>query len=365
MNVILTGATGTLGSKVLYELLTLKFDEIDHVYLYVRKKNQMSPEARIQNLLENEFAPAALRERGAEVAKKVKVITEDEFLKPDTFLAPTAVNYFIHSAGYVNLSTDPAQETEIFKENFEFTKGIFNAFAPCITKFIYVSTAFAIGDQGGMVYNDYAKTAKHRNYYETAKHASEQFLIAAGKERNLPIQILRPSVLGGNVLDTPSFFISKYMVFYLFAKFFYNTNSKDAIRITADDTAGLNIIPTDYAAKVIVKVFQTDIEQLNIVHSKETKLTNGIAKILETVGFTNFKLTSEPIHLLQEYESKLEQFYYETIGIHLEPYMTSKPSQWDTELLESILPIPKYDLEEYLVSTIEFAKTKNFRSERW
>jgi nucleoside-diphosphate-sugar epimerase len=205
----------------------------------------------------------------------------------------------------------------------------------------------------------------YRNYYEASKHAAEKYLVKAGKGTGVSIQILRPSVLGGNIMDNPNFFISKYMVFYLFAKFFYRNTSVDSVRIQANADSKLNIIPTDYAAKVIAKVFDTDVEQLNIVNSKGTNIFNGISKILETVNFKNFKLTQELMDTATDFESTLEKFYYETIGVHLTPYLTSKPYEWDTTLLESILPIPQYNLEDYLVATVEFAKINGFRNQRW
>ncbi len=367
MNIILTGATGTLGSKVLYELLIQKFEAIECIYLFVRKKSNASPAARIHKVMTSEYAPEDIKDNLEAILKKIQVITPDDFLNPSAFLSKEKVNYFIHSAGYVNLSVNPAHEQEIFDENFGFTKHIFEAFVDYLDKFIYISTAFSIGDLGGVIDNDYSKekSVRYRNYYEKSKHATEKFLIEASEKKNIPIQILRPSVLGGNIIDTPNFFISKYMVFYLFAKFFYRSNSEDAIRIEVNAKTGLNIIPTDYAAKVIVKVFDSDVEQLNIVHSKGTNLVRGMSRIMETVGFDNFSISNQPINSVVGYDSPLEKFYYETIGVHLDPYLTSKPYEWDTTLLESILPIPEYDLEEYLVSTINFAKTKEFRNEKW
>lgn len=155
------------------------------------------------------------------------------------------------------------------------------------------------------------------------------------------------------------------MVFYLFAKFFHNNKSKDTVRITTHSHTGLNIIPTDYAAKVIVKVLETDIEQLNIVHSHETNIMTGMCKIFDVIGFANFSFTQELIDHSTGFTSKLEQFYYETIGVHLTPYLTSKPNEWDTSLLESILPIPNYNLEDYLSHTVAFAKATNFKNQKW
>ncbi|QWX83286.1 SDR family oxidoreductase [Cellulophaga sp. HaHaR_3_176] len=367
MNILLTGATGTLGSRVLFSLLEQRFDTIEKLYLPVRKRTITSPEDRIKNVISSEFATDFIKENLIEIFNKIKVIDADDLLNPDSFLENNKVDYFIHSAGFVNLSTDPNAKQEIFKENLQFTKDIFNAFYKHIVKFVYISTAFAAGNIGGTIDNDYTviETEDYRNHYEASKHASEKFLLKAGKEKNIPIQILRPSVLGGNINESPNYFISKYMVFYLFAKFFNNNNSDDAIRITSNIDTGLNIIPTDYAAQVIAKVISSDIEQLNIVHSKETNMIKGISKILNVVEFSNFTFTDELINSSTGFSSKLEQFYYETIGVHLHPYMTSKPNEWDTKLLESILPIPTYNLEDYLSETVAFAKDKNFRNQKW
>lgn len=367
MNILLTGATGTLGSRVLFSLLEQKLDRIDCIYLPVRKKGAASAKARIKNMLSSEHVPEFLQKNNIQIFDCIRVIDAVNILDPSSFLEGGKIDYFIHSAGYVNLSTKPTAKDEIFKENYEFTKDIFKAYSNHITKFVYISTAFSFGDVGGTLTNEYRENSagNYRNHYEASKHATEKFLLEACKEKEMPIQILRPSVLGGNIEEIPNFFMSKYMVFYLFAKFFNNNSSDDAVRINTNSNTGLNIIPTDYAAQVIVKVFETSIEQLNIVHAEETNMMKGISKILDVVGFSNFTFTDEQISTATGFATKLEQFYYETIGVHLHPYMTSKPNEWDTKLLESILPMPTYNLEDYLSETVAFAKAKGFRNQKW
>ncbi|WP_394748423.1 SDR family oxidoreductase [Spongiimicrobium salis] len=367
MTIVLTGATGTLGSRILFSLLELHWESLEKIYLPVRSKTASAPDIRIKNMLSSAYAPSFIKTHGKAALQKIAVVPADDLLNPSSFLGKEKVTYFIHSAGFVNLSVAPDAKEEIFQENLAFTKAIFTAFSERVQKFVYISTAFSIGNIGGLLDNDYTNKdlGNYRNHYEASKHASEQFLLKAGKEKNIPIQILRPSVLGGNISDAPNFFISKYMVFYLFAKFFHHCNSKEKIRISTHKETGLNIIPTDYAAKVIAKVLDKDIEQLNIVHSKETNMMQGIAKILEVVGFSNFTFTDEKICANTGFVSKLEEFYYNTIGVHLHPYMTSKPNEWDTTLLESILPMPHYDLEEYLSETVAFAKAAKFRNQTW
>jgi nucleoside-diphosphate-sugar epimerase len=367
MKILLTGATGTLGSQILFCLLEEKLASIEMLYLPVREKTSVSPKARILKILTSDFAPAFIKNNRSKILAKITVVSAKDMLNPESFLAGVRITHFIHSAGFVNLSVLPEARAEIFKENFDFTKAIFQAYANSIEKFIYISTAFSAGDVGGLLPNNYLTTepVEYRNHYEASKHAAEQYLTEAGASLNIPIQILRPSVLGGNIMDSPSFFISKYMVFYLFAKFFHRNNSADSVRITAHEESGLNIIPTDYAAKVVVAVFDTAIEQLNIVHSKTTPITKGITKIFDTVAFDNFKFTDKVISTTTGFDSKLEKFYYDTIGLHLTPYLTSKPCEWDTTLLQEILPIPAYNLEEYLGDTIKFAQENGFKNQQW
>ncbi|MFT7387733.1 MAG: nucleoside-diphosphate-sugar epimerase [Candidatus Endobugula sp.] len=367
MNILLTGATGTLGSQVLFCLLEEKFSSLDMLYLPVREKKSISPKERVLKMLGSDFAPEFIKQNLISILKKITVVPAKDILHPQRFLDGVKITYFIHLAGVVNLSVLPDAKDEIFKENFDFTKSIFNTYSKVIDKFIYISTAFSVGNVGGLIGNDYLKEepVEYRNHYEASKYASEQYLAEAGALANIPIQILRPSVLGGNIMDAPNFFISKYMVFYLFAKFFHKNTSEECVRITAHEESGLNIIPTDYAAKVIVTVFDTDIEQLNIVHSKTTHITKGITKILGAVAFDNFKLTPKIITTSTGFESRLEKFYYDTIGQHLTPYLTSKPCEWDTTLLQEILPIPVYNLEDYLADTVKFARKNGFKNQQW
>ena len=367
MIVLLTGATGTLGSRILFSLLEEKWADIEQIYLPVRERKSKTPASRIAKMLTSNFAPDFIKTNSEAIKAKITVVPANMLLHPNGFLGNHRISHFIHSAGLVNLSTAPEAKDIIFEENLEFTKRIFDAYQGLIDKFIYISTAFSVGNIEGLIPNDYLSNEPkaHRNHYEASKYATEKYVTQAGEASGIPIQILRPSVLGGNIMDSPDYFISKYMVFYLFAKFFHRNASEDCIRITANAESGLNIIPTDYAAKVIVAVFDTGIEQLNIVHAKTTHINRGISKILNTVDFKNFKLTNTVISATTGFESKLEQFYYNTIGIHLTPYLTSKPCEWDTEVLESILPMPTYNLEEYLGDTIQYAKTQGFKAQQW
>ena len=364
MNVILTGVTGTLGSQIVYELL--QQEELKNIYLLIRNKGSISAKERFNSVLSNEAAPESILENSTVILEKVSVLEPEAFLNPSDYLDASETNYFIHSAGCVNLTTDSSQKDLIFEENLELTKTIFQAFSPYITKFTYISTAFSIGDIGGLIDNDYHnKEPKYRNFYEASKHATEKFLREEESKTSVQIQILRPSVLGGNIFKTSKYFISKYMVYYLVGRFFYNNplGKNSTMRLVLNSETGLNIVPVDYVAKVIALVFTKNIEQLNIVQSKSTNVMNGMKRIVEAVGFNDYSfINTSDDNFVLDAKNKLEDIYYRTIGLHLNKYLTSDPYDFDTLLLESIVPLPEYNVEDYLADTISYAKNNDFKS---
>ena len=218
-----------------------------------------------------------------------------------------------------------------------------------------------------MIQNDFHNLdfkPEHRNAYEDAKFHSENFIAQECKKTGLPFQILRPSVIGGKMLGTENqYFIPKYMVFYLLAKFFHFTSQRkgkqENVRFIVNEETVLNIIPVDYVAKVIVNTFErNDIEQLNIVHNKSFNMAKGLQLILKEVGYTNFTLVQNPLDF--KYKNAIEKLYYESIGKHLNPYFTAAANEYDTTLLNSILEIPKLDQEAF-TNMIRHARLNNFK----
>ena len=370
MKIILTGATGVLGSHIMYEILELFILENikGKLYLIARNKGKNSAKERINILLSSHYTPKILKEQGFEkLHSYIKVIDSDLDTLNVDFTDEIKDSYFIHSAGYVNLSTDEDQREIIFDENTTITKALFTAFHPFIKKFIYIGTAFSSGIRKGLIENDFHNLdfkPQHRNAYEAAKFYSENYIASECKKVGLPFQILRPSVIGGKMLgDENRYFIQKYMVFYLLAKFFHFSSlrkgEQEVVRFIVNSDTVLNVIPVDYVAKIIATVFKrNDIEQLNIVHAKSFNMANGLQIILKEVGYTNFSLLQNPIEF--KYKNTIEKLYYESIGKHLNPYFISEANEYDTTLLSSILEIPELDQEEF-TNMIRHAKNQNFK----
>lgn len=370
MKIVLTGATGVLGSQIMYEILELFIKEsIDgKLILISRSKKNKSALDRINELLSSDYAPQFLKDTGIEkLDQYIEIVDTDLESMQENFSSKINGAYFIHSAGYVNLSTDEAHREKIFEENTKITKFILENFHHLIKKFIYIGTAFSSGERSGIVDNDYHNldfVPRHRNAYENAKFHSEKFVAKRCKALGLPYQILRPSVICGKMLgDENKYFISKYMVFYLLAKFFYfvaqRKTEQENVRFTIGQMSGLNIIPVDYVAKVIVAVFRRhDIHQLNIVSHESLNLVKGLELIMNEVGYSNYTIIPDSLYF--EYQNTTEKLYYESIGKHLKPYLISSAKQFNTKLLNSILEIPLFN-DEIFTQLIRYAKLNNFR----
>ncbi|HEU4791076.1 MAG TPA: SDR family oxidoreductase [Flavobacterium sp.] len=370
MKIILTGATGVLGSHIMYDILELfiKQNNSGKLFVIARNKGKVNAIDRVNELLTSDYTPQILRKSGLEkLHEYIEIIDSDLANLQDTFSQKIKGAYFIHSAGYVNLSTDENLKEKIFDENAKITKSLFKTFHPFIKKFIYIGTAFSSGIRGGLIDNDFHNldfTPEHRNAYEDAKFHSENYIAKECKRLGLPFQILRPSVIGGKMLGNESpYFIPKYMVFYLLAKFFHFTSQRkgeqENVRFIINEETGLNIIPVDYVARVIVNTFERDdIEQLNIVNDKSFNIVKGLQLIMKEVGYTNFTLIKNPLDF--KYKNTIEKLYYESIGKHLKPYFITNPNEYDTALLNSILEIPKLDNEAF-TNMIRYAILNDFK----
>ena len=371
MKIILTGSTGVLGSHIMYEILELFIqtpNDANQLFIIARNNGKNSAGERINEFLSSDYTPKIIRDKGLTVLNQyLEIIDLDSNTIEETFLEKTKGAYLIHSAGYVNLSTDEDLKDKIFDENVLLTQKLFSIFHPYIKKFIYIGTAFSSGVRKGLIANDFHNldfNPEHRNAYEYAKFHSENFIAKECKAIGLPFQILRPSVIGGKMLGTENnYFIPKYMVFYLLAKFFYFTSKRkgkqETVRFIINTDTGLNIIPVDYVAKVIVTTFERDdIEQLNIVNYNSFNMVQGLQLIMKEVGYTNFTLI--PNNFDFQYKNTIEKLYYESIGKHLNPYFIADANEYDTTLLNSILEIPKLDNDDF-TNLIRYAIANDFQ----
>lgn len=117
MKIILTGATGVLGSHIMYDILEnfITHNIEGKLFLITRNKGEISAKERISELLSSNYTPKFLLDKGIEkLYQYLEIIDTDLATIQDNFSEQIKGAYFIHSAGYVNLSTDEDQKEKIF-----------------------------------------------------------------------------------------------------------------------------------------------------------------------------------------------------------------------------------------------------------
>lgn len=218
---------------------------------------------------------------------------------------------------------------------------------------------------------------KFRNHYEKTKLQGEQLVKKYEKETKVRCRIFRPSTIAGKLIENVKGEIYKFDVFYGWAYFFlkykakeyknnlnsiYDENMIMNARIAINNAAGLNIVPVDFAAKVLYQVCKQDIagDYFHLVSDQETSHKLYLGKILEILNITGFSFVEGiPTDL-----NAFERFYYKTVDSVFTPYIHQKEINFNTDNLQELyaqqnLYCPVIN-EENLKILLGFAKTKNF-----
>lgn len=373
-NIILTGATGAVGSHILFELIQKYMQGIfkGNVILLSRgsTKYNMNAEERIRNILTNEYVPDYLK--GYDIDRMMSFVevieaelTSDELSSKLDKVRLLPNCYLIHSAATTNLAKNEKAYNENYQINYLGTLNLFNATKSFIKKFTFISTAYSCGIQSGHISHNYKEVTKDkfRNHYEFLKSKIEIELENICEALNITFQILRPAVVCGRTMDAPLYTLANFHVFYGYAKFFHKIKAKskdNPIHIKYQEDATLHVVPVDYVSKIIVAAFDDDsIGFLTIAPSHGMKVDEILKRTTIDVGYSNSHLTQE----LQSESSNMEALYYKTVHTVFGPYMESAPMIFDTMPLKEVLPeIPVPEIESHFKNLIEYAVNLDFQT---
>ncbi len=248
--ILITGATGFLGTQLVGELLARQPDA--SLALLIRDRPGQPGQQRADQIVPEEYRA------------RVQVYSGDVGL-PNCGLDQGAwdrlsseVTRVIHSAATVRFDHTLEEARRI---NVEGTRRIldFAAGARNLKSLAYVGTAYVAGERSDLVNEDELNIGQSfRNTYEQTK--SEAEALVRSRLGSLPAVILRPSIIvGDSRTGVTSSFKMMYWPLKIYARGLWRT-------VPGYPDAVLDIVPVDYVASAVARLAFDDAALASTVH---------------------------------------------------------------------------------------------------
>jgi len=328
-NVLVTGATGFLGSALVSHLL----DTADvNVLCLVRATG--SGEERLYLKLIEAAQSLGIQIEESIIRNRVRClfgdIESDSCALSESLIAELKerqIHQFWHVAA--SLRYEDIWKSQIHNQN---VKGTHHAVALSIRldipEFYYISTAYVSGKKRGRIEEQsYDDTYPHNNQYELSKRLAEM-IVCDNVHRWKRVKIFRPSVVIGSSLTNDSLSDSglygMVSAFHKFRKWVTDRMpeyfKEHPIKLFLDDTGSINFAPVDMVIKEAIEISQ-DNEDNELFHHLTNPFANNLTEATRALEklFTDIKIETttrfedlNPIDVI--FKSQLD-FYI--------PYMTS------------------------------------------
>ncbi|OGU13832.1 MAG: hypothetical protein A2X61_07275 [Ignavibacteria bacterium GWB2_35_12] len=391
MRFLLDGTTGLLGRNLLFEILKYNLNCLDEIEIIILGKESggVCLECRMDDIILNDGFDYLNIEKNLDyfshIKSRIKFI-EFDLTKPCLGLNPDdiqilrkeKIDFFFHIAALLNFNDTHELTKKLYLINFKSNITLINLSIELgIKEFIYVSTAYSAGSTQIEINPDFInRTGFFRNPYEKFKLETELYLLDIAKRENINYKIFRPTTISGRLIEKEIGSINKFDVFYEWARWIMKykmkilKNSNDAynqplgltFRITMHAESGMNIIPADYAAKLL---YYSSLDNLNeknfhLVNDYDIPTNLAAKLILDTLNIQGYCFVEkEP-----EEKNKFEQFYYRTVGKIFTPYVIDPPLHYNNDNLKEIkknynLTCPEMN-EGNFQKLLDYAKKHNF-----
>ena len=252
--ILVTGATGFLGERLLQELLQRHPDAM--LALLIRDKPGLTGRQRADAIVP-EGDRARVQVFSGDVGRPQCGLNDEDYQR-----LTAETTRVIHSAATVRFDHTLEEARAI---NVEGTRRLldFAAGAPKLRSLAYVGTAYVSGERNGLVLEDeLAVGQRYRNTYEQTKAEAEALVrsrIGAGPG-SLPGVILRPSIIVG---DSQTGVTSSFKMMYWPLKV-YSRGLWRTVPGYAD--AVLDIVPVDFVAEAVAALAFDDAAMGSTVH---------------------------------------------------------------------------------------------------
>jgi long-chain acyl-CoA synthetase len=243
--VLLTGATGFLGTHIALDLITGTKDKL---FVLVRANSFQEAKIRLSNLW---WETAVLRENvGIRIIPVLGDITKKDLGIDETILYDIVpdIGYIIHSAAEVGIHQS---RSHLWRVNVDGTRRLLE-FALKINahhelkRFSYISTAYVAGLRKGTIFEDYLVEEGFASLYEQSKYAAEK--LVNEQKSAISVSVFRPGLIIGN---SKTGMIHSFNTVYYPVKLFLNNRLKI---VPLAKNQKINMIPVDLVSKAVVKL---------------------------------------------------------------------------------------------------------------
>ena len=275
-SILLTGATGAVGPHVLTELL--HSETFDRVFVVVRPTAEHDPRQRLRDSLRRlaagtgQSCPSLLEHRLIPVAGDIR--RDDLALDPQ--LADQVmreVDVVVHAAANTRFT---APEADLYDVNAAGTWRVLRLAGRCrrLRQVLIVSTTCVAGTRCGEIPERVEDgTPDFVNAYERTKWQAERLAVAA----DLPIRIARLSTCIG---DGRTGYVHRFGAIHDVVRWFMRGLIP---MVPAVDGACVDLIPTDVAARWLVRAAAQTVERLEVCHLAAGHSAIPIEELLEFV----------------------------------------------------------------------------------
>ncbi len=387
--ILLTGATGFLGSELLKRFILIDYN----VKALVRSNKKTNLHEKIYELLsdtgfDSKFVNSQLKNlqviegdiTKSNLGLNSQILQELENSVHEVFHCAAATKFF-------GLS-----RKDLINTNYVGTKNIINFCVSGQNKHLnYISTAYVAGKKQNIVYEDELDNSSgFHNDYEVSKFLAENAVHQYALSHKLHYTIYRPSIIIGNSTTN---YTMNFDGIYTFARALFllkqefksiidksgvsidhplkrfgvhitNDGFNIPVRIPGTPGSTINLVPIDYVTNAIVSIFHDKFrinKSFHIVNPNPPKLNFILKSICETFGITGLEIVPS-----DDYQAKEMTYLEKKICKNIKAYdlyMHDEPSFISNNSLEILnnfcIECPKIT-KGLISSLINFAITNNW-----
>jgi nucleoside-diphosphate-sugar epimerase len=360
---IVTGANGFIGSHIVYRLLARGC----RVYALGRHKGTSPWHERVMTALGEvgHDADACGEISCCEVDLSAAPISPDFLSQRDD---PVAETTLFHVAGDTRfMPPDPSLQRQM---NVQASVHVVNGLMGRIARMVQVSTAYVAGNRTGLIRESELDCGQEfRNSYERSKFEAETVLTALCREYNIPLVIVRPSIITNDrQTGRASTFTHLNALVEVVSRIQEHYGIADGqvvsqrIRLMADPEARPNLAPVDSILPPLLTIADSPTAPGRTFHlCHPNPLSNGeLVNLMSEVFDIKGKVALEFVDSISKPMSRTE----ETIVRSLKPYVPYLNSRCAFDVSEARAVVPDYDSYFTPIDLMYLRKVVHFQRQR-